>query len=259
MSHRKSPPLESFGTELAVAVDLTDRYTDREPRGSPNVTLANAPYEFLQTPSGYYALVDAPAEPTAFEVVVEAEYYLDERRSIDRSSLDPDAPLASIDLLPGPAYPFGGGATLVRGMVTEDDDPVADATVAYVQGSDGTRTNEDGEFALPIEDVTREDVTIAGDDGPSDGGPGNGGPGGPGGGGGGGPGSGGPGDSGSDDGGPGDSGPADADSAEIAGQRILRPGGDPPRIEATHPTDERTTDETVTVRLGRTARVDLSF
>lgn len=236
MTSREATPLDSFGTELSLAVGLTDRYTDCAPRGEVAVRLANAADEFLATPSGYHVLVDVPAEPADFEVVVESEYYLDERRSVPRSSLDPAEPLESFSLVPAPAYPFGGGATMVRGTVTDGGDPVADAPVAYVQGSDRTRTNADGEFALPVEDVSRDDVVREGD-GTNGGGPG-----------GGGPGSGGA-----------SGGDADAGSTDDGGQRTLQPGGDPPSVEATHPGDGRTTEAEVAIPIGGTSSVDLSF
>lgn len=151
-------PLDSVTTELTVAVALEDTSTGGPPRGRPRVELANAEAAFLRNPSGYHVLVDLPVEPSTLEIVVESELYLREERSVDRSSLDPTAPLVTVELVPGPAYPFGAGTTLVRGLVEDGGDPVPDAAVSYVQGSDGTRCNASGEFALGVTDFTSEDV-----------------------------------------------------------------------------------------------------
>lgn len=156
-------PLETIGTELTVAVELADGFTGGPARGSPTVHATNldvpdheAP--FVTTPSGYHALVDAPADPTTLELTVDSELYLPTTRSVDRSTLDPDDPVVTVELVPGPAYPFGGGVTLVRGVVTADGDPLDGASVAYAQGSATTATDAAGEYALPITDIERDDV-----------------------------------------------------------------------------------------------------
>lgn len=260
-------PLATVEVDLELAVGLTDRYTGRAPKGTSTVRVANAPDSFERTPSGYDVLVDVPDEPTALDLVVDAEYYLPERRTVQRSSIDPANPLETFDLVPGPAYPFGETTTLVRGMVTDGDGPVAGAAVSYFEGTDATRTDERGEFALPIEDVVAADVVRAdpddaSGDGGTGGGPGGGAGGGPPGGSGGGP----PGGSG---GGPPGSGAGPPGSGETGdgngatggvGRRVLAPGGDAPTIRATHPDDtDRTSEATPTVALGATTTVDLSL
>lgn len=158
MSGGRGEPLERITTELTLAVALEDTYADAPPRGQPSVAVANADVDVLRTPGGYHVLVDLPPEPPTLDVVVESERYLREERTVDRSDLDPDRPLVTIELVPGPAYPFGGGATLVRGTVEEADVPVAGATVSYRQGSAVTWTDADGEYALPLTGFDPSDV-----------------------------------------------------------------------------------------------------
>lgn len=158
MTDREATHVESFTTSLSVALSLVDRRTGEPPVGEPTVTVTNADYDPVRTPSGYYVLVDLPANPATVEVTVGAEAYIQEDRSITHGSLPSDEPLVEIELEPGPAYPYGGGETVVRGVVEENDEPVAGATVAYVQGSATARTNEAGEYAFPIRDIASDDV-----------------------------------------------------------------------------------------------------
>lgn len=153
----RGDPLERVTIHLALAVALEDVVAGGPPRVTPRVAVANADVEFVRTPAGYHVLVDRPSLPETLEVVVDADAYLREERTVDRSSHDPASALA-VDLLPAPAYPFGGGATLVRGTVADGDGPVAGAAVSYRQGTDVGRSDDAGEFVLPVTDVGRGDV-----------------------------------------------------------------------------------------------------
>ena len=67
-----------------------------------------------------------------------------------------------IKLKPRPAYPFPGHATLIRGLVSNND-PVPDAIVKDVTNSMTTKTNKNGEFVLyyiGIKDGTDIDIEI---------------------------------------------------------------------------------------------------
>jgi len=67
-----------------------------------------------------------------------------------------------IKLKPRPAYPFPGHATLIRGLVLNND-PVPDAIVKDVTNSMTTKTNKNGEFVLyyiGIKDGTGIDIEI---------------------------------------------------------------------------------------------------
>ncbi|HKJ60032.1 MAG TPA: hypothetical protein VKA37_12440, partial [Halobacteriales archaeon] len=155
----RGEPLARVNTELTIAVALEDAFTDDPPREPPSVRVENADVEFLRTPAGYHVLVDLPADPPTLDVVVESDRYLREERTVDRSEdLDADHPLVTIELVPGPGYPFGGGVTLVRGTVEEDDAPVAGATVSYSQGSAVTWADADGEYVLPVTGFESDDV-----------------------------------------------------------------------------------------------------
>jgi hypothetical protein len=158
VTDREATHVESFTTTLSVAISLVDRRTGGPPVGEPTVTVTNADYDPVRTPSGYHVLVDLPAHPATIEVVVDAEAYIEEERPITHGSLPSDEPLVEIELEPGPAYPYGDGETVVRGVVEEHGEPVAGAAVAYVQGSATARTNEDGEYALPIREIDSVDV-----------------------------------------------------------------------------------------------------
>lgn len=165
MTDTSGAPLDRIVTELTLAVGLEDTYTDGPPKGPPRVAVENADAEFVRTPGGFFVLVDLPDEPATLDVVVESDYYLREERTVDRSELDPDAPLETIDLVPAPAYPFRGGVTLVRGTVEENDEPVPGATVSYLQGSAVTWSDADGEFVLPVTDFELDDVVVDDEDG----------------------------------------------------------------------------------------------
>jgi hypothetical protein len=203
-------PLERFRTELAFAVGLEDTFTGGPVRGPTTVRATNldthsGEASFVETPSGYHALIDAPADPSTVELVVDADRYVRATKSVDRSTLDPDAPLTTIELVPGPGYPFGGGVTLVRGVVTRGGDPVPGATVAFAEGSDTTETDAAGEYALPIIDIGRDDV-VTNDE----------------------------------------------------GIRLLKPDGDDPTVEATHPVDGDTTSTSLQLSIGGTANAFLT-
>ena len=158
MADRDAVELESFSTELTVAVALTDRHTDGPPVGDPTIRVTNADYAFTETPSGYYVLTDLPDDPETLEVTVESEAYLDQERSITPEALPDDDPSLEFSLEPGPAYPFGGGETVVRGLVEDGDGPVAGAEVAYVEGTAMTQTDERGDYALPVRDLASDDL-----------------------------------------------------------------------------------------------------
>ena len=158
MADRDAVELESFSTELSVAVALTDRHTDGPPVGEPTVRVTNADVEFTETPSGYYVLTDLPSVPATLEVVIESEAYLDQERSITPQALPEDDPSLEFSLEPGPGYPFGSGETVVRGLVEDADGPVAGAEVEYVEGTGRTETDARGDYALPIRDLSSDDL-----------------------------------------------------------------------------------------------------
>lgn len=148
-------------TSLSLAVDLRDGVAGGRPTGSPSVSLADRPEAFTRTPSGYDVLTDLPADVGEVTVVVDGgDAHLSERRTVD---LDDDRSTPeTIELLPSPAYPFGGGATVVRGIVYDEREaPVAGATVTIRDRDEVTRTTPAGEYALWIRSIGSDDVSDA--------------------------------------------------------------------------------------------------
>lgn len=146
-------------TSLAVAVDLRDGVAGGRPTGSPSVSLADRPETFTRTPSGYHVLSDLPADVGEVTVVVDdCDAHLTERRTVD---LDGDRSTPeTVELLPSPAYPFGSGATVVRGFVSDESGaPIAGATVTIQERDERTRTNTAGEYAVGIRSIESDDVS----------------------------------------------------------------------------------------------------
>lgn len=160
MTGNEKTLLGSFGTELAVAIELRDADRGDKPLGSTSVSLPDRRETTTLTPSGYHVLTDLPDDVEEVTVVVEAANYLTERRTIDLSEIDRST-ARTIDLDPSPAYPFASGLTVVRGFVT-DDGPLAGAVVTLQGRSETTRTSDDGEFALPVRSVDDGDVNSSG-------------------------------------------------------------------------------------------------
>lgn len=162
MSDRDARQVDSFTHECSMAVQLVDSRTDGAPVGDPTLTVTNADVEPVTNPSGYRVFVDLEDESTPLDLRVESEAYLDAEQSETPSTLPADDPLVEVRLEPGPGYPFGGGETVVRGLVEDGDEPVAGADVEYVEGEASTRTDDRGDFALPI--VTLPDDDLGTDD-----------------------------------------------------------------------------------------------
>lgn len=141
-----------------MAVQLVDSLTGGTPVGEPTLTVTNADIEPVRNPSGYRVFVDLADESNTLDLRVESEAYLDAEQSETPATLPDDDPLVEIPLEPGPGYPFGRGETLVRGLVEDGKEPVAGADVEYVEREASTRTDERGDFALPIERLPAEDI-----------------------------------------------------------------------------------------------------
>lgn len=152
--------LATFGTSLALAVDLRDAVAGGRPKGEPSVSLADRPETFTRTPGGYHVLTDVPGSTGEVTVAVDGgRAHLDEQWTVDLGTTDRATP-ETVELLPSPAYPFGGGTTLIRGIVTDaSGDPVAGATVSVRGRDEVTRTTRAGEYVLPIRSIEDGDVT----------------------------------------------------------------------------------------------------
>lgn len=144
-----------------MAIRPIDTVTGRPPRGRPRIRLVDRPESFTRTPSGFYVLTDLPDDVETVTVDVDGlPEYLPERRTIEDvltamattptdGGVDSDAEdsgstvtAESIPLLLAPAYRFPPGATLVRGSVTADGEPVPGATVRLQTDPDDGASGE---------------------------------------------------------------------------------------------------------------------
>lgn len=160
--------LDETRTTLAVAVKLTDAFTDGRPRVPPRVRLAGRSEPFIRTPSGFAVLTDPPEGTSSVTLAVDGDpRYLPERRKVQ---IDPESSpqVETIDLLPSPAYRFPAGTTLVRGSITANGDPVASVDVGIVTddvdaGDEPSftaagRSDVRGEYAMFVRGITDDDV-----------------------------------------------------------------------------------------------------
>jgi hypothetical protein len=68
--------------------------------------------------------------------------------------------ITEILLKPKPSYPFPGSATLVRGRVLKNSNPVVDAEVRVVENDIVTKTDENGEFVLYFKGIKEKKIEI---------------------------------------------------------------------------------------------------
>lgn len=150
-------------THLTLAVALVDAFTGRQPRSDVRVAAPDADATPVVNPSGYHLFLDLPAEP--FTVVVDGgQRYLDVEETVDPVEHDP--PVVTFELRPSPAYRFPPGATVLRGVVRDDDgdgDPIPDATVSVRHTDRETVSDSNGEFVLFFTGLTANDVQRAPD------------------------------------------------------------------------------------------------
>lgn len=151
--------------ELSLAVRLVDGATGERPLGEPSVFVA-ADTDRVRpnavNPSGYWVYLDIDLPPDPLRLVLDGgDHYADDRIDVTRPA--ETAPAVRVELAPAPQYPFGPGATIVRGVVVDPQrDGVADAVVT-VRGLDRrTRTNSHGEFILFFGDRPVEEDTTTG-------------------------------------------------------------------------------------------------
>lgn len=163
MNDRDTRQLDSFTHECSMAVQLVDSLTEGAPVGDPTLSVTNADVEPVTNPSGYRVFVDLEDESATLALRVESDAYLVAEQSETPSTLPDDDPLVAVRLEPGPGYPFGSGETVVRGLVEDGDEPVAGAEVEYVEGAASTRTDDRGDFALPMKTLTDDGLGTDGD------------------------------------------------------------------------------------------------
>jgi hypothetical protein len=112
------PMVISLGANRLLVVQLLDVYTSSAPR-DPRISvlvpqLIRAP---IRKSGGLIVFQDV--EDGIYEVQVVSESYLPEMVQVDTATLDPLNPVVTVVLTPSPAYPFGGGDTLVRASLRD--------------------------------------------------------------------------------------------------------------------------------------------
>jgi|WetSurMetagenome_2_1015567.scaffolds.fasta_scaffold139983_2 hypothetical protein len=152
-------------TRLSLAVRLIDDFTQQKITGGIDVNLKeDKSLSPTRNPSGYYCFSDLAAG--GYTVVVSSDCYTQAPVTIDVPVLDanePDGvskqPVVEITLEPLPSYGFPEYATLIRGIVRHDVEPVVNAAVEGLYASDSQQatnrvtTYYNGEFVLFVRPV----------------------------------------------------------------------------------------------------------
>lgn len=149
----------------------------RRPSGGPVVEIRGRDVEPVVNPSGYllYFEEDLPRDGDSVVLAVSGgERYADDEVPVELDTLDPRAPVVTVELWPRPAYEFPSGATLIRGhvFVHTDGDPPVELTPA-TDGESGVRvgiegleptvlTTRGGEFVVPVVNLAGDDVAADG-------------------------------------------------------------------------------------------------
>lgn len=148
----------------SLAVQLVDGFSGEKPVGKPRVSIEGVDVAPIENLSGYLLFLDLDPEDDSLTVFVDGgERYLDEAHDIDIADLHRKTPLSpaiTIELTPSAAYEFPTGTTLVRGYVRDPDGNGVAGAELSVRGLDSSaRTERDGEFVLPVGDISPDTVT----------------------------------------------------------------------------------------------------
>jgi hypothetical protein len=141
---------------LALAVRFVDAFTGRAPigplSGQPRVSMADFEVTPTVATGGYAVFRERP--PTPPTLVVDGRgRFLDDRVPVGPGTLAADPPVAEVRLIPGPAYAFPPGTTLVYGLVRDAGGlPVTGADVTVAGTAIETETTRTGEFVLYVTD-----------------------------------------------------------------------------------------------------------
>ncbi len=148
---------QKIATKMSFAVALTDEYTGRRPIDSARVSIKGHDTGAIRNRSGYYVFLNL--SDREYRVQVESEYYFREEIIVKPPDLEPQNPVVSVTLKPMPSYPFGSGATLIRGMVQGSDGASISGAELEVIGKEVTgKTTSRGEFVLFFGSLSEEDV-----------------------------------------------------------------------------------------------------
>jgi hypothetical protein len=169
---------DRIARSVSVVIDPRDFVTGGRVPVPLEVRLKDVAAEPIAARSGVYCFIDLRLAPADYTVQVRplvsasAPYFDAEKQFAFGAVSIPAEPLkrnpVSIDLLPRPAYPFDGQATLARGRLlrASNKSPMAGALIFLIlEGSDiGRRgqTDERGEFAVFFPFTTPADDPTAG-------------------------------------------------------------------------------------------------
>lgn len=161
-------------TQLSLAVWVVDGSTVLDGNTEENENIRSGIQVFLKedkgkipilNPNGYYCFTDLTPGP--YTLIVQPDgsksaYFFPAEASVDIPIPDPSTPLANfilkeLILTPTPSYPFSANATLIRGIVKKESEPVDDAEVnaGYVNDAKDikTYTDHNGEFVLLLKKI----------------------------------------------------------------------------------------------------------
>ena len=163
---------------LGAAVLCTDAVTGRAPSTPITVIWVDGGKRFRRTPSGHFVVTDLPADLAELTVDIRGGgRYLNSSVTIDKfgtisNPIDSSYEAAEVLLYPAPSYPFDRGATLVRGSINANGEPVEAAECWIEMTGDNPptfeaegRSDPRGEYVLPVRGIGPADVTQAYQDG----------------------------------------------------------------------------------------------
>ncbi|KQC04755.1 MAG: hypothetical protein APR53_02795 [Methanoculleus sp. SDB] len=161
---------ESRITQLALALKIFDKFTNKIPLGHLFFSIDGKTVTLSQNLSGYYLILDIDSLNGNGVLTIESDFYMKHQQSLQIPDLTTEPlmmnPVVPISLNPNPQYPFPSHATLVRGSV-KDGAYVADADVKVrdrVNSShwaETTRTDSKGEFVLFFKNIQDPGETIS--------------------------------------------------------------------------------------------------
>lgn len=151
---------ENRSTTVSVALRPADAFAGADLLGMVQVSLAGVDRKPIVTAEGYVLFLDLPDGDYTVEVAAEFyDYY--EALVVNPASLDPLNVVPVLNLQPNTNYPFPAGATLVSGVVTDQNDaPVAGADVQVQGRSEFAQTDALGRYVLHFDLTEAESVTI---------------------------------------------------------------------------------------------------
>jgi len=153
--------LEKESRRVSLAFQLVDAYSDSVITEAVEVYLTGIVQRPIHTDEGYIIYMDLPAGE--YEVKASGRYFdFFESLSLDTTTFNALTGPHVIQMRPRVDYPFKADATLVRGIVRDQDGvPVAGARVEVVNGTDFAITDALGRCVFFFEPATESiDLTL---------------------------------------------------------------------------------------------------